>query len=328
MALNNVQLEREVLEGILSGLANAPGDYIVDLAVPETRTRFGKGAIPTLTSGSHFGLAGQDGARLPGGEVSVGPGAGFTSVDYDIELYDRGEMVPYELETRSQLPIPVLKMYLGQCVDFLRVGREVRMNTLLNDTTWGYDDTLAGADIWSAGTGDIAGDISDAVNGIKGGSPNTMIIPRQTWNVIRKDATLLGKLNTNIDRALMSESSFANAIAAHFGIPEGRVFIGKGMKLSTNDPDDVAAATNLTDIYGDYFWVGQIGSAGVALSDSNPDLLMEPTAIARVLESDLADNFDQFRRPEYKAWQVQTGIGEDLLAVTAGLGAIIRNTVA
>lgn len=326
MAMNNVQLEPEVLRGILSGLANAPSDYIADAAVPMTPTKFGRGSIPILSSGSHFGLAGQNGARLPGGEVSVGPGAGFDAVDYQIELYDRAERVPYELANRSQLPIPVLRMYLGQAVDFLRVGREQRLATVITGTTWALNTPLAGADCWDTATSDPVLNISTAVEAIRG-SVNTIIMGRSTWNALRTNQTVLSALSLTQDHALMSNGTFANAVASHFNVPANRIFVGRASRLTTNNPDDASDITKLTDIFGDFFWIGQVGGAGVQMSDSNPDLLFEPTALARVQESDLADNYMQFQRDEYKSWQVQTGVGEHLLAVTAGLGAIITNTV-
>jgi hypothetical protein len=323
MALNNPQLEREVLEGILSGLANDPGDYIADKAVPMTATKFGKGSISTLSAGSHFGLKGETGRRLPGGQVQVGPGLGFGAVNYDIELFDRANRVPYELVKRSQIPVPVLQMYLADIVHFLRVGREQRLADLITGTTWAANTALAGGDIWDTATSDPVQDISDAIDAIKGGAPNTIIMGRDTWNVLRTNSTVLAALNTTMDRAMLSPSAFANAVASHFGIPEDRIFVGRAEKLSSNNPEDVDDPTKLGAIHGDYFWVGRIGSAGIPLDGG--DLLMSPSAIARVQESDLADNYMQYDEPAYKSWVVQAGVGEDLLAVTAGLGSLVTN---
>ena len=327
MALNNPQLEREVLEGILSGLANAPGDYIADQAVPMTPTRFGKGSIAVLSAGSQFGLAGETGFRLPGGEVSVGPGAGFGTVSYDIELYDRAERIPYELAKRSQIPVPLLQLYLSQAVNFLRVGRESRLANVITSTTWASNNALAGGNIWSTSTSDPIKDISDAVDSIRGGRPNAMIMGRATWNTLRTNSAVLDALKTTADRALLSKDAFAEAVASHYNIPADRVFIGRAQKLTTNNPEDANDPTALADIHGDYFWVGQIGSAGVPVDDSS-DLLMAPTAIARVQESDLMDNFNQYRQDSHRSWVVETGIGEHIVAVTTGLGAKITNTVA
>jgi len=326
MPFNNPQLQPEVVAGILSGLANEQGDYIADRAVPASPTMFATGSIPTLDGGSHFGLAAEDGRRGPGGQVSVGPGVNYGTVDYQIELYDRAERIGKELVRRGgQIPVPLLTHYLAMCVHFLRVGREVRLDALINATTWAANTALAGAQVWDQAGSDPAADISAAMDAIVGGRPNTIIMGRGTWNSLRTNDTLLGQLSITRDNALLSESVFASAIASHFNIPEDRVFIGRAQRLTTNNPDDASDPASLTDIHGDYFFTGRIGNFVSPLE--NRDLLVEPTAIARVVETDFEDNFEQEYLMPYKAWQVQTGLGEHILDVTTGLGSLITNTV-
>ena len=326
MSFNNTQLQPEIVKDILSGLANLDGDYIADAMLPGIPTNFERGSIPTLAAGSHFGLLGETGRRSPGGEVSVGPGVGYGTVDYLIEVFDRAERLPKEIQRRSQVPIPLLTQYLAMAVNFLRVGREQRLAAVLTNaaTVWanGAGGVAAGG-FWD-GAGDPVADISTAAETIAGGHPDTIAMGKETWEGLRRNALLLAALKTTQDNALMNESSFASAVASHFGVGANRIFIGRAQALNSADPDDVNVATALADIHGDYFWIGQVG--GLAAPMANGDLLMQPSAVARVIESDFEDEFDSDWLITHKSWQVQTGIAEQILPVTPGLAALITNT--
>jgi len=328
MALQNPQIQPEVLAGILSGLANAESDYIAEAFLPGSPTDFIEGSIPILAAGGYFGLNGEDGQRQPGGDVSIGPGIGYGKVDYECQPYYRGEPLPKELQQSSQIPIPLLTQYTQAAVDFVRVGRERRLRDAIVGAagTWAYDDTLAGVDVWDQSTSDPIADVSNAVDRIVGGRPNKILMGRATWKVLSRNATVLAALSTNTDNLLMSESRFAEAFAAHFGVLPGDIHIGRAQRLTTNNPDDADDRTLLTDIHEDYFWIGRIGGSMGPSADGSPNLLMSPTAMANARQSDFADNAAVEWDWQKQRWVTITGVSEHIRTVTLGLGALIQNT--
>ncbi len=312
MALSpNFFPDREVVSGILSGIAN-DNPFVAD-AIPATPGPY-KGEIMLLGGSARYGLADEDGRRSPGGRVHRGPGIGFSGLDYECELYDWEESIPDEVIRRlgGKVGVSMTSMALGTCVDAVKTRRDARLASLLASTSWQYEVTPAAGDRWNASTSNPHEQLLAMKSSFKGPKPNTLILSRDALDAYHTNANALAALPDNGPSAYADEDFLKGVVMRALGV--SNLFVFENFERTSNDPDDF---TNLQRLFAGKVWMGHIHNLPGAMNATG--VAVAPTALARIQETPFSDT--SYRDDSHKSEVVQVSLSEVVTAVTTGLGA-------
>lgn len=310
-----------ILQDMLVAWSNSQAGYIADKVLPPIRTSQKTGTIITVGRNSTFGDSSDSLVRAPRSGYSQAAGSRLSSTTYSIQEYGRETIVDNQMidDAKDVLKLKELESY-GALSDLL-IRREMRVASLLFNTSVFTTTVLAGATQWSSSTGDPIGDIDVACNGVQdrvGRKPNAIVLGLAATRAMRKSAAILSYMANDKDRQMVTEPALRAMLQSYFGFDV--VEFGTAMYNTANQ----AVTVSLSPVWGDYVWVGVVSGGGV--QSTSGDVSINPTAAAQIVQEELAS--EEYDDNAKRSVVIRHRELRDELVIDANAGQIISDTAA
>lgn len=317
MAVNQAfQGGNRVLQGIVSGVAQDHDGYMTQRLLPATPGPH-KGTIKVLTGGDHFGSGTDDTLIAPGSEYPKPVVLKFEDVDYKTNKYGKTARVPEEWMDRGELPLNVADLYLSTAAHYLKVMQDFRLANTITGASWAYTDTPDAGDRWNASTSDPVAQLKAARDNLIV-YPNVLVLGFDAMSSLMTNEKVLNGMSTSSAHHLADEAYFAEAIARKLGIE--RVLVWDTRKRASDNPEVTFNNSTIPRMFSGYAWMGTM-SQHPGVEAPNGDLVLNPTAIARIEE----ESMRPFRSPDFDtdSEKLKVRHKEVIKLVSAQLGGLI-----
>lgn len=302
------RLAPQELDGILVGLDQ--GESFVEKFLPPTPGQ-DSGIIKKISAAANFGLPQFDPALETGDSVKRGPETVFVDVPYSCQPYAWEQSVRWQDAKRVDSFINLQQHAAQVALDVIKTKRDVAVASLLGSASWGYTNTVAAGDRWTASTSNPIAQILDLKRRLRPGRGNALLLAQDAWVEFQTNDAVLNAMNTSADHAFADEDWFAAQVAKRMGV--SRVVVVDSMY---NSSANIASQT-LAELFSGKALLVQVADAGVG--SSNGKITSNPSALIRVVEE--APSLHEYDEDNNRTRVMQAHMSEITVVVDTRLGA-------
>lgn len=230
--LSTGRVDKQVTS-ILTAYTN--NDFIADKVLPVLPVAEESGLIPQLLN-SHLRI--YNNKRSLYDESAHRMGFEYDNTDrYAIDYFDTEVYMPDRLQKQIQAPFNVRRDAGITAMQSLMLERENALATLCSSTAIITNNTtLTGADQYTNPSSTPVEDVELArttIYNATGREANAMIIGRKVFNALKIHPAFASNIRGANER--LSGTALLDMIADYFEIPRGNIFIGKSIKITSNE---------------------------------------------------------------------------------------------
>jgi hypothetical protein len=329
-----------VLQGIVSGLANASDEYIADqisrmigaMRRPSMEvggTQAFSGTIQRFAPAAWFGRPADRGAVGWGVEATKVVGVQLDPMTYLARKYFYQNQIAREklaltAEAAGGYGAAQQTFGLAPAVEALVIEREATYaNLFFTAANWLAGNNLAipGGAEWDTAAGDPIGDITGVIRAINlaGGPVDGCILGADTAYALSVSNAFNNFRSTNEDRSNMSFDMVISTLKARFGFKE--VLIGRA-RANTSNADAAGTLTNAFQ-WGDSMFIGKFSDVSMS---NGANVTVRSQCAVSIIPEDLMP--DEEYDTKTQSYVYTASMHEALSVVHNRLGGLITNCAA
>ncbi len=329
MAMHAAGSKIEVLNNLLSGIESKSADLLVPKMLAANPVVASKGVIKVVTAGHMSDGDSVDAFDVaPGGDVPDAPALKFDDVDYLTTYKKLKTLVPEESHRADlELPMPLVEMYSRHLMGTLLRNRDRKLVAALEGTAWGTVQDLGGGGLdaqWSDDAEDPIEKLAEIEDLLPMGA-NCLVFGAGAWREFKTHPIVRAALSINRDRAILSPGEFEAIVGEKLGIQRVIVY---NLRVSTAGPTTAVTPANTIRRFSSKVWMGHVDfGAAVPSVDTrgNPELLVNPTALAHLVEKDV--DYKEAEQLSPGGRLMRLAMSYDMPVVSTALGARLDNVV-